>query len=608
MTFDCNTRWHNGLIEIVTAARESGFVIYGTGEYGKLAYDIFSLWNVKPFCFADDSDIYKHECVTIINDIPVITLEEAVKNYPDAVFISADDHQYKKVEGLNDAVTFKNDNLTKLGVCGKYSRFQAVRYKFLVLYAREKNLKTFDEIVEQLQSIDLGEDAFEGEQIDSVIFQSFVNVSGSLMFAQLCDGHPQILSLPLILGDAERFEIGLVTAFQNRLCNLSGLELAIEIMAQIPFLVKGCQKIEWFLDAAGNSVSAGIQLSAVSLFNKLYLQIRNMVSMSFGDIFKAIHCAYANASGKQKKAGLKYYIFYHLHAWGFRALYWKDFFKEVYYLDTIREPVRSAFSLLKEQLPVIESGYRVGEEGIDNGILYDSMYWLMKQKDGFYHHIYLSNDRNCKGGCIDVPTNLRADASVDAKIDYLVDFTLDAARQAYIYFIRFEDLKLRLEETMRSVCELLQIGFDPVMLETTANGNKIFESTQYTSSAGSASSVDQKDMRSLQPVDYSKYMNEYDIERTRMMFKRIAKYFGYGEYPGKDVSELSDTERTELLTVPCRLQSDYCPDNKYLTPFLVAYNLASSAVVTALVEDLKKQGKEYLIKPKRKEEEECFTG
>lgn len=589
--------WHDGILEIVSAIRGSGLVIYGVGEYGKLTYDIFRLWGLAPLCFADDTDVYHINSVSLHTDIPILPLDEAARLYPDAVFIRADNHQYTKIPGLNEIVDTKTENLIRLGVCGKYTRFQPLRYKFLVLYAEKMGVGNFDDIIKMLEEVCIKEDQFDRNKINSVVFHSFVNVSGSLMFAQLCDGHPQLLNLPLILETSDRFECILAQVYLFRLRNLKGIPLVIEIMAQLAFLVKDCEKIDWFLDAEGNSVTENIQLPSVSLFNALYAQIKINSNLSFGDIFKSIFCAYANASGRVYNPNIKYYIFYHLHIWGFRGLYWRKFFEEVYYIDTIREPVRSTFSYIKTIASLCNNGTQYTKKSVNNTVLSDSLYWLNRHHDGFYHFLRLCDLDECEEGYIDIPTGLSVESSLKEKIDYLIDSTLNLITNCNIYFIKFEDLKQKLEETMRSLCKTLNIAFDPIMLETTANGNKIYESTKYTSNDIRTSPIDQNDMASMQSCDYSQYMNEYDVERTKIIFKEVANDFGYGEYPVKSLSQLSDDEKLALLQTPYKLQIDLAPENENLTGVLNGNNISSACVVTSIVRQLREKGKNYLIYP-----------
>lgn len=589
--------WHNGILEIVSAVKEAGFVIYGVGEYGELTYDIFRLWNLTPLCFADDSDIYHTNGAAFKTDIPIRSLDEAVNTYPNAVFIRADSNQYSSIQGLGDIVNSKTEKLIKLGVCGRYTRFQPLRYKFLVLYASEMGIESFNDIEGILECVYVRQNQFDRYKMNAVIFQSFVNVSGSLMFAQLCDGHPQFLSLPLILETTDRLEIGLASAFLYRLRNLSGLSLAIEIMAQIPFLIKGCEKIDWFLDIDGNEITENIQLSSVSLFNALYAQVRPNKKLSFGDIFKAIHCAYANASGKIYNSEVKYYIFYHLHAWGFRGLYWRDFFEKVYYLNTIREPLRSSLSLIRMIISNCRNGDVYEKNSVNNAVLYAGCYWLNKHSDGSYHYLQLCSFDNCEKGYIDMPTCLLIESTLEEKIDYLSHAILDSMGDSTIYFLKFEDLKLSLNKTMHSLCKLLDIEFDPILLETTANGIKIYESTNYISNDLRTRAIDQKDMISMQSVDYKKYMSEYDMERIKIIFKEIANYFFYGEYSVKSISDLTNDEKMQLFDTPYKLQIDCDLKNESLTRFINAYNMASAVVVKNVVKRLREQNKNYLIKP-----------
>lgn len=595
---DLESGWHDGILEIVSAAKKSGFVIYGTGAYGKLTYDIFRLWDLTPLCFADDSALYHTQGLPFETGIPVLSLDEAAARYPDAVFIRADNSQYAKIQGLSGIVETKTKNLIKLGLCGKYSRFQPLRYKFLLLYAAAAGVDKFDDIVKTLDGVCIRADQFDWRKINSVIFQSFVNVSGSFMFAQLCDGHPQILSLPLIIEAADRLEIGLASAYLFRLRRLNGLSLAIELMAQIAFLIKDCESIDWFLDAEGNSATENIQLPSIILFKALYAQVNSRDRFSFGDLFKAVHCAYANASGKTYNQNLKYYIYYHVHAFGLRGLYWRELFDEVYCINTIREPVRSTFSFIRRVISNYNLGIQYNQDQVDDIVLYSTpFYWLNKHNDGFYHFLRFCNLDTCEKGYTDTPTRLALESTLEEKIGFMADAALDLIENSNVYFVKFEDLKLRLEETMRAMCETLHIEFDPILLETTANGVKIYESTKYISNERRTAPVDQNDKTSLLSPDYMKYMSEYDIERTKIIFKEVAHYLCYGEYPVKSFSDLTDGEKVKLFNEPYKLQIDCDPQNNHLSEYAYAHDMASAAIFKNVIRQLREKGKNYLISP-----------
>ena len=150
------------------------------------------------------------------------------------------------------------------------------------------------------------------------------------------------------------------------------------------------------------------------------------------------------------------------------------------------------------------SGNLYDKDGVNNAILYDSFYWLNKCNDGYYHYLRLCNLDICEKGYIDIPTCLSVNSTLEEKIDYMTKEMLRFIKDINIYFVKFEDLKLKLKETMQSLCNILNIEFDPILLETTANGIKIYESTSYTSNDIRTGPIDQKDMSSMQNVDYLK--------------------------------------------------------------------------------------------------------
>ena len=138
------------------------------------------------------------------------------------------------------------------------------------------------------------------------------------------------------------------------------------------------------------------------------------------------------------------------------------------------------------------------------------------------------------------------------------------------YAFRFEDLKIYPEETLRAVCEHLDIPFDDKMLSVKAAMNH-----------GGNGVVTGFDLKPLNR-DISNVFSDFDIMRLKIFYAPIHKYYGYDYFDAQE-HMLDDDDVMKLFSYPFRFeinryrsqQYKYTPDElrDWLQMTLTAYYL-----------------------------------
>lgn len=479
---------------MVDKVRSSGLVIYGAGYWGKISLQIFALFNVAPLCFCDD-DLDKQGTCLIQDDvkIPIISLDEAVKKYPNAVYFAA----ASTANGRMAPTKVMRSSLREHGVISEYSGFHPIRYLFLL----EGGL-------EALKRTDRSESTnFQIESFKNLIVSNHMGNSGSVYFNTLLEGHPNIVTIPLLRDK-------LAVYYRKRLQYLEGEELLLETVSQV-FQYFGYQPTRlahWFLDRNAQPEER-IYINSVKFITALGDLLPGRGKVSFAVLLKAVHAAYANCTGKVFDPKQTYWIYvdWHLSNFDTRALdglLSPDDFVRLEYWFVIREPIQQLFSGLNR-------------------------FYL----ESPHFHLFLDG----------------ADAYIDlfsGELGLMLEKT-EATKNKIVKIVRFEDVKKRTRETMQAVSKWMDIPFDEGMLNTTMNGVPVY----FPSVAGDTRNViSSSDTTAVDRKDFSMFMTSYDIFRLNLVFQNFKKAYGY-ECDVPDYRDFSPEFLLELYKHPFRFEA-----------------------------------------------------
>ena len=172
--------WYPSIYEIAEAAEKRCLVVYGAGFWGQKTFEIFQLFGISPVCFCDD-DVTK--VGTDYCGIPVISFQDALFSYPDAIYIAAANNSL--IGGNTKSII--NKKLKAAGVRSEYSWFHPSRYVFLL----KSGLDVFDTGAATEEP-----NLFTAKHIKKMVVLNHMMNSGCWYFTQLIDGHSHLLSIP----------------------------------------------------------------------------------------------------------------------------------------------------------------------------------------------------------------------------------------------------------------------------------------------------------------------------------------------------------------------------------------------------------------------------
>lgn len=412
--------WHRSILDTVRQGEQRGLCLYGAGFFGKIAYQIVERLGGHPLCFCDD-DADKQG--TTYQGLSVYSVEEAVKKYPDAVYLVCIDSMRKKGAINRDDLSAMLDKLKKYGVYDSNSELRLSLYLFLL------DQPDVNEIV----PCDDTQHIFMPEDLNQLLILNHMSNSGSFYLEQLLDGHPQILCLPY--GTQV-----LRTVYAKRLQYLEGDELLLELEAQMlgylhsQYETLDCVRRVKFHDYCMNregNFNYDVLIEPQMFMKQLKTQFseKRVKLESFGHMMKVLTAAYNNCLGKKKEQGQSYWLFYHMHQADYDVKntyvdFQKNEFDRIENLIIIREPVQQCYSYIR----------RMVIQGRDTPV-------LTKDED-FIHTL------KCELGM-----TLRRQRGIEN-----------------VKVIRFEDLKYRSKNTLAALCEWMDIAYADSMSQTTLNG------------------------------------------------------------------------------------------------------------------------------------------
>lgn len=501
------TQFYRSLYSMVDQIKSSGLVIYGAGHWGKISWQIFTLFDVAPICFCDDN--LDKQGTFLIQDnieIPVISLDEASEKYPDAVYIAA----VTGGGGKTAPRAVMCSRLRERGLLGEYSGFHPVRYLFLLdggLEALKHPVKSAAE-------------AFQIESLKNMIVFNHMSNSGSIFFDTLMDGHPNIVNIVLFgtyvpLGDV----------YQKRLQNLEGEELVLETASLMTPYFTSRFPDEMYYPMIDRAAFEYIMNQNAKPEKRIYIDPAKFVTelsdilsgrgkVSFAVLMKAIYAAYASSIGKSFDQKQTYWIFFERHKHNYDMseldeLFDSNDFDRLEYWFIIREPVQHWFSWLK----------RCVLEGLSE------FAWVCGRPE-FYVGV-LSCD-----------------------LGLMLEKT-EATKNKTVKIVRFEDAKDRTRATMQTVSKWMNIPFDEGMLNTTVNGIPV-----YFPSNGSGNTqgvISSNDTTATDRRDFSSLMTSYDIFRLNLAFQNFKKAYGY-DCDVPDYTDFSLEFLQELYQHPFRFE------------------------------------------------------
>lgn len=488
---------YRSIYSIVDHIRERGLVLYGAGAIGKIAVQIFALFQVKPAYFCDD-DLQKQgsslECDGI--SVPIISLDEATRRLPGAVYIAT--AATGKRNGPRDRMKAR---LKERNLLSQDSGFYPLRYLFLL-----------DGGLEALERPEIpSSSAFTPERLENIVLFSSMGRSGTMFFDMLMDGHPNVLNI----GGIGTFA-PLKSAYLNQLQYLEGTELVIEtarhMQAYLASQVVHQNLLAHYRNSDGE-FEERIYISPAKFVSSLSGMLMGQGYVSFGFLFKAIFAAYHNAIGKPYIPGQTYWIFFETHRTDcdtteYDGLLLPRDFKRLEHWVIIREPVQQFFSAVQHlhQRLVLEK--------------MDGSAWIQ----GYYE---------CFSGSLGI--GLERNTDHHGKV---------------IKVLRFEDAKRQTYETMRAVCKWMDIEFDKSMLETTINGIVVYFPSAVTDKKKTISA---RDTTAVDRHDFSAQLSAYDVFRLNFAFQNVKRAYGY-DCDMPDYRGFSETFLEELFQEPFRYE------------------------------------------------------
>lgn len=485
--------WQRSILEAVRMAKERGLCLYGAGFWGRVAYDVFNKLGLEATCFCDD-DIQKQNSQCCGRD--VLSLEDACAKYPKAVYIPCIDVT-KKV-GTWNRLPYHH-MLQRLKECNVYdsnSELRILMYVFLLDLDEEKQ-----------KGYKMPDDCIKIDYIKNLLILNHMSNSGSYYMEQLLDGHPEILSLPY---SGQTFW----SVYKERLQYLEGQELLYEMMAQMLgylhskyeylFCVREHHFEEYCVDKNGEFIS-----DVLVDPNQFYQYLKNQFSedqeirlKSYSHMLKIYVTAYNNCLNK-KGISQNLWLFYHMHMPEFDLSKTADFFgteefERIENLIIIREPVQQCYSWIKRMV-------------------------LVQKRNTFLKKGELFTDiLKCEMGM-----------TLQKKSEVLK-----------VKVIRFEDLKFDSQNTLKALCEWLNISYLDILLSTTLNGITIYFPT-YTKDG--VKYITGNDMSAVAKKDFSEIFTLWDEARLNMIYAKFKHAYGY-ECSTPDFDSFSEETRTELLS------------------------------------------------------------
>ena len=486
--------WHRSILDTAEQAKKRGLCLYGAGFLGKIAYDVFHKLGLTATCFCDDDPDKQGQ---LYQGIPVLSVKDAIEQYPEAVYIPCVDSIKREGHWNRYNLLHMMETLKKNHVYDSNSELRIELYLFLLDIDNRENT---DMALDRKKSVC-------ADDIRNLLILNHMSNSGSFYLEQLLDSHPNIVCIPYSTS-----VFGLV--YQNRLQYLEGEELLLEIMAQmLGYFHSAYENLYCVQNTKFKDMCVGqngefifdVLIDPNEFYRQLCAQFdgRKIKLESFAHMMKVIAAAYNNCLGKEKQEGMTYWLFYHMHnaSYNVRDTY-KEFKKEefdrVENLIIIREPVQQCYSyILRMVIKLRMSTVLTKNEDFIQTLRTEMGLTLQRQKG-------IENVR----------------------------------------VIRFEDLKYESVNTLKALCRWMEIPYTDSLRHTTLNGQEIYFPV-YT--ADGVKYITGNDTSAVGKKDFSQALTLWDEARLNILYGKFKRAYGYA-CTTPDFTQFGDTFRRELLT------------------------------------------------------------
>ena len=475
--------WNRSLLYCVSEAKKRGICLYGAGYWGNVAYQLFSLFNVTPVCYCDDDD---SKVGKEYNGSPVLSLQEAVEEFPTSVYIVCID-QTRKFGAYNRSL--QKNMLNNLKIHNVYDSNSELRLPFYLFLLDINGSEGIQHCKKHLYT-HIDDKLFWWNNLKNLAIISNMSNSGVWFFTQLLDMHSHVLCLPF----SESFE----DIYVNRLQYLEDDELIIEMAAQMLGYFKsdyvelkcvGQHKFQNLcVDKNGVNLKE-VYIEPLEFVSNLYLQFkdRNVKLHSYGEMLKIYFSAYNNCLQKRYEADKNYWMIYDLHKPYYDITKEYDFlatdeFDRIENLIVIREPVQHCFSWVKRMMIQEKNNAAASREYVAK---------VMKSELGI---------------------------NIERKKGY-----------DNLHVVKFEDVKNKGNLTLRALCGFLDIPYEESMMKTTLNGIEVYfpantkDGIKYITGFDTAASSQK---------DFSEILTPWDEARLNIIYSAFKKALGYEmKYP-----------------------------------------------------------------------------
>ncbi|MEO5375157.1 MAG: hypothetical protein H7840_12915 [Alphaproteobacteria bacterium] len=308
--------------------------------------------------------------------------------------------------------------------------------------------------------------------------------SGSILLSNLFDGHPEVLSVPpyALSFYFEEFSEFLKMMDDNHL-EISSNDVCIFIVKTFPYLFSETDHCTPGSTVHSDTCPVGVH---VEYFKKYFSRCIDSLStrdeVSIGNVFKAIHVAYAAAIGRNITARNPIIVWQRHFIYGtITESQVSALVGNMVFFITVRLPHVSTNQLFRHACtaPIKQDG---GDYGFScSGVLYSQVSGANRGKRPY-------------------PT----------------------------FVIRFEDMHSRTEQLMRSLASYLGLIFDPILLETTLDGKPFYFSVRGMSVTGTSPDIIFRQRSSS--------VNALDAAKIRYAMSRYYRAWNY--YDGKNAFDV----------------------------------------------------------------------
>ena len=376
-------------------------------------------------------------------------------------------------------------------------------------------LKKRNNLYRLVQHIDL-------KDIKSTLVVTYCGRSGSYLFSNLMDSHPEILSCPP--DSLSKSLDSIAKMFRHIKKNPSSFTLEHfieELILEHPNLFIETNRDK--MQRTGEEKSAGVPKETFRGFAKALMMVhvtRYRTPLSVSDIFSLIHWAYALAAGRE--ISMKAPI-----------ICWQR--------HTI--VLHSDSSVYEEQLvnPIFITTIRRFEDSLDS------------------HLSHMENLLNANGEITFASKQKLCDVLVSQFIANLIR----KPAQVHHYAIKFEDMHMNTYMIMRKVCNLLDINFDPILLETTLDR----DAYNFQKAPGQFVTGVNKDLKKKLTYDI---LDTSDVLLLNLILKRYYVHYGY-EFSDAFLNKLEfnpNDEITEPIIMNLINQTSHFKESYLLEPML----------------------------------------